>query len=102
MTKGRVVGNVTSNLDLYPTMMEWARLDVSKDVELDGHSLSTFLFNNQSQTSSATRLDFVFGEYHSNMANTEHSMIRKGNCKYTEFGMTSLYENYKPQLLIRL
>ena len=42
MTKGRVVGNVTSNLDLYSTMMEWARLDVSKDVKLDGHSLSTF------------------------------------------------------------
>ena len=98
MTKGRVVGNVTSNLDLYPTMMEWARLDVSKDVELDGHSLSTFLFTNRSRMSLATPPDFVFGEYHSNMANTKHFMIRKGNYKYIEFGMTSLYENYKPQL----
>ena len=79
MTKGRVVGNVTSNLDLYSTMMEWARLDVSKDVDLNGHSLSTFLFDDQSRTSPATRPDFVFGEYHSNMANTGHFMIRKEN-----------------------
>ena len=77
--KGHVVTNVTSNLDLYPTMMEWARLDVSKDVKLDGNSLSTFLYDNRSRMSSSTRPDFVFGEYHSNMANTGHFMIRKGN-----------------------
>ena len=96
--KGHVVANVTSNLDLYPTMMEWARLDVSKDVKLDGNSLSTFLFDNRSRMTSSTRPDFVFGEYHSNMANTGHFMIRKGNYKYIAFGTTSPYENYKAQL----
>ena len=48
--------------------------------------------------SSSTRRDFVFGEYHSNMANTGHFMIRKGNYKYIAFGTTSPYENYKAQL----
>ena len=97
VTKGNVVANATSNLDLYPTMLDWAGLDVPSGLQLDGHSLSSFLVPGSSRQTTS-RPDFVFGEYHSNMANTGHFMIKRGNYKYIAFGQTPPYENFKPQL----
>eukprot|EP00118_Oscarella_pearsei_P028433 m.2138 g.2138 ORF g.2138 m.2138 type:complete len:547 (+) comp8343_c0_seq1:29-1669(+) len=96
VVRGKLVTNATSNIDLYPTMMNWAGLTVPDGLDLDGHSLSPFLVPNSSSTSS--RPDFIFGEYHSNMANTGHFMIKRGNYKYIAFGQTPPYQGYKPQL----
>lgn len=96
IVKGNMVANATSNIDIYPSLLDFAGLS-PKNADLDGHSLFPFLFPDQ-KNPHPPRPDFVFGEYHSNMANTGHFMIKKGNYKYVAFGRTPPYEDYKPQL----
>eukprot|EP00117_Sycon_ciliatum_P001093 scpid54176/ scgid0614/ Arylsulfatase K len=95
VTKDLMVHNATSNIDLYPTMLKWAGInDFSMD-GLDGRDITPFFAAEPQQK---MQPNYIVGEYHSNMANTGHFMVKKDNMKLIDFGRTPPFQDYKPQL----
>ena len=92
--QGVVIRNLTSLLDIYPTLSDM--VGGKKPEWLDGESLFPFLDQSFNQTRSSRH---VVSQYHSNMGNTGSFMIRDGPYKYIAFGTTiSAFKNYRPQL----
>ena len=82
---GTQVEALVSLLDLYPTFMDVAGLP--HPAWLNGHSLMPEMRGEKSG-----RPDWVFSQYHSNMAETGIFMLRRGDWKYIA------YAGYEPQL----
>ena len=108
---GRRVSNLTSLLDLYPTMVDI--VGGEKPDWLDGHSLAPFLSSASSPAGSNFAKHFavrngvgtypfdraVIAQYHSNMGNTGSFMVRWGPWKYIAYGRTlKRFADYTPQL----
>ncbi len=83
--KSAVVKELTSTVDLYPTMMDMA--GISPQQQLDGHSLMAAIARGQSE-----RPDWVMSQYHANDQQTGSFMLRQGQWKYVA------YPGYQPQL----
>ncbi len=85
LPRGVVVTNMTSHLDIYPTLVELGGGTIPP--WLRGYSLAPFLATtgNRLQGSAFPR-DYAVSEYHSNMGNTGAFMIRRGPWKYITFG----------------
>eukprot|EP00944_MAST-04C_sp_MAST-4C-sp1_P015577 g15577.t1 len=109
MRRGQTVTNLTSLLDIYPTLVEMAQLTKSVDKVvmpsfLSGHSLFPFLYEKSDYRRVASRIPpyphnrKVVSQYHSNMGNTGSFMLRKGNYKYIAFGRKAYDPSYTPQL----
>lgn len=116
--RGAVVRNLTSLLDVYPTLLEMTQVSATALRSssppspfampgfLQGHSLFPFLYKpGQSAALSDTGIiraypknRSVTSQYHSNMGNTGSFMIRAGRWKYTAFGRYSYDKTYTPQL----
>lgn len=119
-SRGSVVNNLTSLLDVYPTILEMAQVgkmweqggrgDASADIYmpgfLSGHSLFPFLYRDNGVAQQLSPLSLstypnnrsVISQYHSNMGNTGSFMIRSGPWKYIAFGRYTYDRTYKPQL----
>ena len=82
---GTVADDLVSLIDLYPTLMDMAGAESPDD--LRGHSLVPLLAGDRDR-----RPDWVFSEYHGQMANTGMFMLRRGELKYIA------YAGYAPQL----
>ena len=121
LKRGAVVDNVTSLLDVYPTLMSWAAIGAprvpsnfdpsrvttnGRAVELMGTSLMDLLVADGAVAplppAPAARPDYVCSQYHSNMGNTGAFMIRQGKWKYQSFGNAlpafKRAKGYVPQL----
>ena len=109
MRRGQTVTNLTSLLDIYPTLVEMAQLTKSVDKVvmpsfLSGHSLFPFLYEDNHHRRVASSIPpypkdrKVVSQYHSNMGNTGSFMLRKGNYKYIAFGRKAYDPSYTPQL----
>ena len=109
MRRGQTVTNLTSLLDIYPTLVEMAQLTKSVDKVvmpsfLSGHSLFPFLYEkNRHRKVASSKPPYpkdrkIVSQYHSNMGNTGSFMLRKGNYKYIAFGRTAYDPSYTPQL----
>lgn len=107
LPRGRVVTNLTSLLDVYPTLMTWVgRSDPSHPapgVDLSGASLAPFLGAGPAGGGGAgqsPRPDYVVSQYHSNMGNTGGFSVVQGRYKYNAFGhgFNSTFGGYAPQL----
>lgn len=85
VVQDRVVDDLVSLVDLYPTFMDMTGLDHPPD--LAGTSLMPEL-----QGERADRPDSVLCQYHGNFANTGEFMIRRGSHKYIA------YAGYESQL----
>ena len=82
---GTVVDDLVSLIDLYPTLMDMAGVD--PPVGPRGHSLAPLLAGDRDH-----RPEWVFSEYHGQMANTGMFMLRRGDLKYM------VCAGYAPQL----
>ena len=105
INRGAVVQNLTSLLDVYPTLLEMAQQTNDNTIDmprfLSGHSLFSFLFNDSTQSRSNVPYPLdrkVTAEYFSNMGNTGSFMVRSGNYKYIAFGRHAYDATYTPQL----
>jgi arylsulfatase K len=108
MRRGQTVTNLTSLLDIYPTLVEMAQLTKpSKEVKmpsfLSGHSLFPFLYEERHQRLRSNIPPYpknrrVVSQYHSNMGNTGSFILRRGNYKYIAFGRKAYDPSYTPQL----
>lgn len=119
--RGAVVSNLTSLLDVYPTLLEMAQIgkmwgragepaapvgNVLMPGFLMGHSLFPFLYRTDALASRLAPLSAatyprnrsVVSQYHSNMGNTGSFMIRAGPWKYIAFGRYLYDKTYTPQL----
>lgn len=77
-----VVKNVTSLLDVFPTLVEMVGgPNAKRPSNLDGYSLMPYLGG-----TGKPRPDFVVAQYHSNMGNTGSFMIVQGIWKLITFG----------------
>ena len=104
--RGAVVQDLTSLLDLFPTLVAMQGGTPADD--LAGFTLMPFLKADVGDVSrgAVTRNDFVTSQYHSNMGNTGSFMIRQGRWKYIAFGQNGRRFNgscghdctYNPQL----
>ena len=99
LPRGRVVTNLTSLLDVYPTLLSMAQLPQPPADFLAGASLSPFLKLADAATI-APRKEYVASQYHSNMGNTGAFMLRRGAHKYVAFGhgFNGTFGGYAPQL----
>lgn len=99
LPRGRVVTNLTSLLDVYPTLLSMAQLPQPAAGALAGASLSPFLRLPDAATI-APRKVYVASQYHSNMGNTGAFMLRQGDYKYIAFGhgFNGTFGGYAPQL----
>ena len=114
---GRNVYNLTSLLDVYPTLVAMANQPTrnsngenksvaplaSLDSSLDGYSLFPLMQSAGSGYTSAYPRDrAVVSQYHSNMGNTGSFMLRQGPWKYIAFGhgLPEIFNatSYSPQL----
>jgi len=105
IVQGKLVTNLTSLLDIFPTIMELG--GVSFDEDIEGFSLVPFLREEDhpiqqwwkpiKNTKTKVRPDHVVSQFHSNFGNTGSFMIRKGSWKYIAFGPTPPY-HYPPRL----
>lgn len=84
--QGQRVDDLVSLVDIYPTLMEMAGLDLPDGPV--GHSL----LPEASGGRHPRRTGQVFSEYHSNFQNTSSYMLRRGDWKYVA------YAGYEPQL----
>ena len=80
---GAIVTNLTSHVDLVPTLIELAGGTALPGMR--GTSLVPFL---RGMTPASPRPDHVAMEYHSNFANTGSFSLRQGNYKLFTFGHT--------------
>ena len=103
--RGQTVSNLTSLLDVYPTLLEMAQVHQTQPLHLptflSGHSLFSFLYNDGTVSRSKVpypRNRNVTAEYFSNMGNTGSFMVRSGPYKYIAFGRHSYDPTYTPQL----
>lgn len=103
--RGAVVQNLTSLLDVYPTLLEMAQQKNNDILDmpnfLSGHSLFSFLFNDGTKSRSNVPYPLdrkVTAEYFSNMGNTGSFMVRSGQYKYIAFGRHAYDATYTPQL----
>lgn len=107
--RGAVVTNLTSLLDIYPTLMGMVGGTVPS--YLEGHTLMPWLVDERKAVSlyskeMAARPDWVTAQYHSNMGNTGSFMLRQGPWKLITFGQNGARFNgscgedcsYPPQL----
>jgi len=99
LPRGAVVTNLTSLLDVYPTLLSMARLAQPAPGMLTGSSLSPFLGLPDAPTIAA-RKPYVVSQYHSNMGNTGAFCVVQGNYKYIAFGhgFNATFGAYAPQL----
>ena len=106
VAKGRRVRQLTSLVDVFPTLLDMAgEVDWSRHSELAGKSVLP-LANAPSlappwMAVTAGEDRAVVSQYHSNMGNTGSFMVRKGQWKYISFGHTlSAFspDTYTPQL----
>ena len=79
--QGAVVTNLTSLLDIYPTLM--GMVGGVAPSYLEGHTLMPWLVEEKVAAAlygaeMAVRPDFVTAQYHSNMGNTGSFMLRQG------------------------
>jgi len=93
--RGSVVTNLTSLLDIYPTLMTLLEKKVPK--HLSGSTLTPFLGKPV-----VARKDYVISQYFSNFDDTGVFMIRQGPWKYITFGNVfstfAKSNGYVPQL----
>jgi arylsulfatase K len=84
----RILGNITSMVDFYPTILDIARIPRSAAPnELDGESLLPLL---QGKTDRSR--NWAFSMFTGTASNTSQFMLRKGDWKYIA------YPGYPPQL----
>jgi arylsulfatase K len=102
--RGQLVSNLTSLLDIYPTLLEMAqqnKIQINMPKFLSGHSLFSFLYNDGTKSKSDVPYPnnrIVTAEYFSNMGNTGSFMVRSKQWKYIAFGRHSYDPTYTPQL----
>jgi len=92
-SRGKIVRDITSLVDIYPTLAD--ATGVSVPLDLDGESLMPYITGSGSRSK-----NFAVSMYMSNYANTQAFMIRKDEWKYIAYGTygPSWYKNYTPQL----
>lgn len=94
MPAGAVVTNLTSLLDVYPTLMDVA--GASPPAVARGYSLAPYL---GVHSSTPLRPGYIAAEYHSNMGNTGSFMLRQAQYKYITFGRNGApFANYSDML----
>ncbi len=112
--RGITVSNLTSLLDVFPTLLDMAKATRIGDIAdnsgnvrmpefLDGYSLFPFLskpdiVNDFVRGKAYPNNRSVVSQYHSNMGNTGSFMIRSGPWKYIAFGRATYDPTYTPQL----
>jgi len=97
------IANLTSLLDVFPTLVEMAGGDVRELTFLQGQSLFPLMAPGSAAAPAAYPADrAVAAQYHSNMGNTGSYMVRWRNWKYIAFGHTfdtfSILNGYSAQL----
>ena len=99
LPRGTTVSNLTSLLDVYPTLLSMAGLQQPAAGMLAGSSLSPFL-GLPDAGSLPPRKPYVVSQYHSNMGNTGAFCIVHGQYKYIAFGsgFNATFGGYEPQL----
>ena len=106
LPRGSVVANVTSLLDIFPTLLDMAGGEQPATGELSGSSLAPFLGGLGTTESGpnggdgATRKPYAVAQYHSNMGNTGAFCIVQGPWKYVAFGhgFNATFGRYAAQL----
>ena len=96
---GRVVTNVSSHLDIWPTLAELTRSQLPQGAR--GESLVPFLLDAPPAPPRAPRKGYAVAQYASNYAPTGSYMIRSGPHKLIAFGHAFPWLNasaYPPQL----
>eukprot|EP01063_Lacrimia_lanifica_P011126 TRINITY_DN1790_c1_g1_i1.p1 TRINITY_DN1790_c1_g1~~TRINITY_DN1790_c1_g1_i1.p1 ORF type:complete len:577 (+),score=200.35 TRINITY_DN1790_c1_g1_i1:77-1807(+) len=110
--RGAVVTNLTSLLDVLPTMVDIAQTDIARPIptaagghwfpeRLSGHSVLPFLSAEADAAAAAAGYPSgrsLMAQYHSNMGNTGSFMYRSGPWKYVAFGRHAYDATYTPQL----
>ena len=99
LPRGTLVTNLTSLLDVYPTLLSMGRLQQPAAGMLAGASLSPFL-GLADAAALPPRKPYVVSQYHSNMGNTGAFCIVHGRYKYIAFGhgFNATYGGYAAQL----
>jgi len=101
IAKGKLVHNLTSLLDVYPTLLRMTAPTAHLPEFLDGYSLFPLMAETPSiyDPHEYPLNRAVVSQYHSNMGNTGSFMLRKGDWKYIAFGNDgTIIKNYQPQL----
>ena len=110
LPRGTTVTNITSLLDVYPTLLDWAGVAQPPDGQLSGSSLAPFLAGadawarggsiGTSDGVVAARKPYAVAEYFSNMGNTGAFCVVEGRYKYMTFGtgFNATFGSYAPQL----
>ena len=103
LPRGRVVSNITSLLDVFPTLLDWAQLPQPAAGQLSGSSLAPFLGATRRRGAGAeddARRSYAVSQYHSNMGNTGAFCIVEAGLKLVVFGhaFNETFGAYAPQL----
>lgn len=109
--RGSVVTELVSLLDIYPTLLDIARLPQPGPGLLAGESLGPMLglvpavpsdhASAAADPAARARKSYVVSQFHSNLGNTASFCIIQGTLKYIAFGTRSLnatFGGYQPQL----
>eukprot|EP01063_Lacrimia_lanifica_P011129 TRINITY_DN1790_c1_g4_i1.p1 TRINITY_DN1790_c1_g4~~TRINITY_DN1790_c1_g4_i1.p1 ORF type:complete len:571 (+),score=183.33 TRINITY_DN1790_c1_g4_i1:52-1764(+) len=109
--RGVTATNITSLLDVLPTLVDMAQTDIAKPIHggasrwypghLSGHSLLPLVAADADAAARAADYPFgrsILAQYHSNMGNTGSFMYRSGPWKYLVFGRHAYDPTYVPQL----
>ena len=81
--KGKLVYNATSLFDLFPTILDLARVPIPED-DIDAHSLLPFLELNTS--SKRPYPDYSLSQFHGDTIHLSWFMLRQGAYKYVAYG----------------
>jgi arylsulfatase K len=108
MPRGSVVTELVSLLDIYPTLLDIARIPQPGPGLLAGASLGPMLglvpptaSGRANAAAPPARKPYVVSQFHSNLGNTGSFCIVHGTLKYITFGTLSLnatFGGYQPQL----
>eukprot|EP01147_Barroeca_monosierra_P003495 gene3495-6122_t len=79
---GRIYSNLTSQVDLYPTILDMASVPYPKDAGLDGRSLMPILLNG----SDPGRQNIALSQFHGTDIHLSWFMLRKDDWKYVVYG----------------
>eukprot|EP00054_Salpingoeca_dolichothecata_P015304 m.87886 g.87886 ORF g.87886 m.87886 type:complete len:295 (-) comp21428_c0_seq2:149-1033(-) len=77
------VQNLTSSLDIFPTLLDMAGVDLPPSLEIDGHSLMPFLKGTKPVTE---RPNWVISQFHGDDIHLSWYLLRQGDWKYVTYG----------------
>ncbi|ETO17914.1 iduronate-2-sulfatase-like protein [Reticulomyxa filosa] len=82
-----VINNLTSSLDLFPTLLAMANVSVPANIssKLDGYNILPFV-TNKNYSNENIRPNYIMSQFHGDDIHLSWFMLRKDNWKYVTYG----------------